>query len=138
MSNSWDFVGKKREYKNPFMEIWRHEVIRSNGYKGPYYVLERGIAGRYFSIVIPLAKDLKTILVGQYRYPVGYYSWEFPMGHAEGLDFLETARIELKEETGIEAVSWKKIGRFFTAPGHSSEIAEVFVAKDLSPSQKNL
>lgn len=138
MLGSWTTLSKKREYTNPFMAIWRHEVIRDNGHRGPYYVLERDTAGRYFSIIIPLTKDLKTVLVGQYRYPVGYYSWEFPMGHAEGKDFLETAKIELREETGIEAATWEKIGSFFTAPGYSSEAAQVFVAKDISFGQKKI
>lgn len=132
MSRPWVTLNKKLAYQNPFMSIWKHQVRRDNGVGGNYYVLERSVAGRYFSIIIPLTDKFETILVGQYRYPVGCYSWEFPMGHAEGRNFLETAKIELKEETGIEAGFWQKIGRFFVAPGYSSEKAEVFVAKDLS------
>lgn len=116
------------------MEVWRHEIIRPNGEKSPYYVLERSVAGTYFSIAIPLTDELDTFLVGQYRYPIESYSWEFPMGHAkpqkEG--FLEVAKIELFEETGILARRWRKIGQFATSPGHSSEEAQVFLATDLT------
>lgn len=134
MKKFWKTLSKKKEYSNPFMEVWEHEIIRPNGEKGSYYVLERDIAGTYFSIAIPLTDEFDTFLVRQYRYPIGLYSWEFPMGHAKVRkeDFLEVAKIELKEETGIIAKTWKKIGRFFTAPGHSSEQAQVFVAMDLT------
>ena len=131
MNKKWQTVNKVKEYSNPYMEIFKHKVVRSNGNKKPYYVLERNIAGDWFTIIIPLIANKETFLVGQYRYPVKEYSWEFPMGHASGKNYLETAKIELKEETGITAKKWQKIGFFHTAPGHSSEKAAVFVAFDL-------
>lgn len=119
------------------MEIWKHDVIRSNGNQRPYYVLDRDLQGAKFSIIIPLTDNNETFLVGQYRYPVEYYSWEFPMGHAIGKNFLEVAKIELKEEVGIVANKWVEIGQFYTAPGHSSEKAGVFIAKDLTFQENN-
>ena len=132
MSYKWKTVKKTKEYKNPYMEITRHDVMRPDGKKGTQYVLSRINAGDFFSIIIPLTPQNETFLVGQYRYPVSFYSWEFPMGHADGKDFKETAAIELKEETGITAKKITKIGSFFTVPGHSNETATVFIATCLT------
>lgn len=137
MSKDWQTLRKIKEYSNPFMEIWKHDVIRPNGNNRPYYVLERGIQKAKFSIAIPITQSGETFLVGQYRYPVKYYSWEFPMGHAIGKTFLDAAKIELREETGITSKKWIEIGRFYTAGGHSSEEACVFLAKDLTYQKSN-
>ena len=84
-----------------------------------------------FPVIIPLFPDKTTLLVGQYRVHADYYSWEFPMGNVVSTGFLTVAKTELKEEAGITAKSWQKIGEFFVAPGYSSQKCCVFVAKDL-------
>ncbi len=70
-------------------------------------------------------------LVGQYRYPVNEYSWEFPQGHFEHESILETAKHELKEETGLTASGIKDIAVFNLAPGHHSQKYHVFLATEL-------
>lgn len=137
MRKQWQTVKKTKEYQNPYMEIYKHQIIRSDGKKRLYYVLERGIAGNWFAIIIALTSNKETFLVEQFRYPVGVYSWEFPMGHAPGKDFLQVAKKELQEETGIRAREWKKIGFFHTVPGHSSEKAAVYLALDLTFGKSN-
>lgn len=124
----WRMLSSKTVYKNPFMKIRKDKVVRPNGVAAPYYVLDRPSS---FSIIIPLDKNLKTYLVGQYRYPTNFYSWEFPMGGVSGLSPLKMAKRELKEETGLLAKKWQKIGQFQVAPGHCSQEAFVFVACEL-------
>ncbi len=138
MLKKWLTLGKKLDYQNPFMRVWQHQVRKSDGSLGIYYVLDRKKAGDYFSIITPLTDDLKTVLVGQYRYPVGYYSWEFPMGHAKGSSFLAVAKTELWEETGIKAKHWQSLGKFFVAPGHLNEAGEIFLATQLSFGKKTI
>lgn len=125
-------LSSKIVYSNPFMRIREDDVIRPNGVRAPYFVLERG----QFSIIIPLTKKNEIYLVGQYRYAVDFYSWEFPMGFVEGLKPLAIARQELKEETGLIAKKWDLLGKFHVAPGHSSQKAYVFVAQDLVEGEK--
>ncbi len=132
MDNNWKILNKRRDYKNPFMEVWKYEVVRPNGFAGPYYVLKRDSKNVGFSIIIPLSNKSTVYLVGQYRFPVGYYSWEFPMGRVLGKSALEGAKIELKQEIGLKAHDWKKLGVFHTAPGHSSEKATIFIARDFT------
>lgn len=76
-------------------------------------------------------------LVGQYRYPVDEYSWEFPQGHFEHESILETAKHELREETGLTALNIKDVAVFNLAPGHHSQKYHVFLATDLNEGQSD-
>jgi len=124
----WKTLSSKIVYKNPFMKIREDEVIKPNGKASPFYVLDRFSP---FSIIIPLEDDLKTYLVGQYRYSTKYYSWEFPMGGVINLSPLAIAKQELKEETGFSAKRWERLGKFQVSPGHASQEGFVFLAQDL-------
>lgn len=124
---AWQIVTSSEIHKNPFMRLVRHDVVRPGGRIAPYYVVERPA----FSVIIPLTNDGKTLLVGQHRFAVNYFSWEFPMGSVKGKNPLETAKQELKEETGYKASRWSNVGEWFIGPGHTNQIATVFLAQEL-------
>jgi ADP-ribose pyrophosphatase YjhB (NUDIX family) len=42
------------------------------------------------------------------------------------------ARRELEEETGMRAGTWRKVARFYTAPGFASELMHLYLATDLT------
>lgn len=77
-------------------------------------------------------------LVGQYRYPVDYYSWEFPAGHLEHKDIETAVRAELEEEAGVIANKIVKIGDFHIAPGHNTQIIHFYLATELSSGKRDL
>jgi ADP-ribose pyrophosphatase len=66
-----------------------------------------------------------VILVEQYRVPVGKYCLELPAGligdEDEGEDDLDSARRELREETGYTAAHWESLGEFYSSPGMVQE-----------------
>lgn len=126
---TYHVVNSEIEYENPYFRVRKNRVTLPDNRKKDYYILEKG---EIFSIVIPLTKEGKTYLVGQYRPASRVYSWEFPMGYAKGKDPLGMAKAELREETGLTARNWKKIGKFHLAPGHTGQIGYVFTAKDLT------
>jgi ADP-ribose pyrophosphatase len=80
-----------------------------------------------------------VLMVRQYRTPVGRVLLEIPAGTLDrtpegGIEDPELAAPrELGEETGFSAGSWRKIGRFFTAPGFASEEMHLYLARELSP-----
>jgi len=43
------------------------------------------------------------------------------------------SRLELEEESGYRAVTWKKLASFWTAPGFASELMHLYLATDLEP-----
>ena len=81
----------------------------------------------------------QVLMVRQFRTPVGRVLLEIPAGTLDrqpdgSIEDPEVAAPrELGEETGFSAASWRKIGRFFTAPGFASEEMHLYVATDLSP-----
>lgn len=126
---SYQTLSSATDYKNPYMQVIKDQVKLPNGHIKSFYVLDRYSP---FSIIIPLIDHHTTILVGQYRYPAKYYSWEFPMGQVKGKSPLQMAKTELKQEIGATTKTWHQIGHFFIANGHSSQDAFVFTAENLT------
>ena len=79
-----------------------------------------------------MSNDGYTWLVGQWRYPLNAYSWEIPEGGGPlGEAPIETAKRELKEETGIIAENFKEIMQLHLSNSATDEHAFVFLATDL-------
>ncbi len=115
------------DHKNPYYSVYKDTIQYPDGQKKNYWVQNKDD----FSIVIPLFENNTTLLVGQYRIPADFYSWEFPMGSSAGADPLTCAKKELSEETGYSAEEWKLIGSYFHAPGRAPTVVSVFIAKSI-------
>ena len=124
---SWKQLATKEVYKNKWMWVTEDQVETDSGVRLTFGIVHK----RPFALIIPWDGTQLT-LVGQYRYPVDKFSWEFPAGHAEDEDILEAARKELEEETGLRAKEIKEIGHFFVVPGHHTQTCHVFLATTLS------
>lgn len=128
-SNPWKKLNTRLIYENEWISVREDQVIRPDGEKGIYGVVDTRIAVG----IIALTPDNEIYLVGQYRYPIDKYSWEIVEGGSDpDEDPLVTAKRELKEEAGLTAGSWRQLGGImYLSNCHSSEEAVVFVATDL-------
>jgi len=83
-------------------------------------------------IIVPMLDDDTYVLERQYRYPLHRHFIEFPAGKIDaGEPPLETAKRELKEETGYVASEWRHLALTHPCIGYSNEVIELFVAKGL-------
>ena len=117
-------------YENPWLTLWHDDVLRPDGSPGIYGVVH--FANLAAGVVAIDATD-RVVLVGQHRYTLDAWSWEIPEGGVPaGEDPLEGARRELREETGIEAASWRELLRADLSNSVTDEQAILYLATDLT------
>lgn len=128
-------VSTRVVYENRWMKVREDAVVRQDGKPGIYGVVDK----KDFAVIVPFLGD-GLVLVEQYRYPVGARYWEFPQGSWEDSTIAPEAlaRAELAEETGYAAGKVNHLGHLFGAYGYSSQGYDIFIARDLSPTAKNL
>ena len=117
-------------YENRWMRVREDRVRRADGGDGIYGVVEKPD----FALIVPVADDGGLWVVEQFRYPVGDRFCEFPQGSWEDereVDAELLARGELREETGLQAESLRRLGRLYQAYGYSSQGLDVWLATGL-------
>ncbi len=84
--------------------------------------------------VVAVTPREELVLVRQYRHAARRRVLELPAGTREPDEAPdETARRELREETGYRAMTLRPLGSFLTAPGFCSERLHLFRAAGLTP-----
>ena len=128
--NPWTKKSEKVIYDNPWITVREHQVIDPSGNDTIYGV----VSAKHRAVgIIPLDEHYNTWLVGQFRYPLGLYSWEIVEGGGKfHIDPVESAKRELKEETGLEAREYTKILTLQTSNCISDEVAIIYVAKGIT------
>jgi len=129
MKNPWTIKKSQSIYENKWISLEEFDVITPSGSPGLY----GKVSFKNKAIgIIPLDLNLDTWLVGQYRFPLDEYSWEIPMGGGPiGIDILQSAQRELKEETGLIANKWTQLLRIHTSNSVTDEEGFVFLAEQL-------
>lgn len=127
--NPWQTRGSREIYVNPWIRVREDHVIRADGQNGIYGVVE---FQNYALGIVPVTDNRDTFLVGQWRYPLGLYSWEIPEGGgALSVPLLDSAKRELAEETGLTAALWTDLGPFHLSNSVTDETGQVFLAQSL-------
>jgi ADP-ribose pyrophosphatase len=93
-------------------------------------------------MVIPMLdtpEGLRLVMERQFRYPVGQVMTEFPAGKLDaGEDPWLCAQRELQEETGYTARQWARAGVLHPVIAYSTEVIEIWFAKQLSLGKRRL
>ena len=115
------------------LKAWRDEVRLPNGRTSVReYIKHPGAV-----IMVPLFADATTILVKQFRYPVGRTFVELPAGKLDGNEpAAEAVQRELAEETGHRSKTLTKIAEYYPCIGYSDEKMWLYLAEDLVSSKQ--
>ena len=127
--NPWITHATREIYSNPWIALTEHDVTNPGGGKSLYGKVH---FKAYAIGIIPLDEQQNTWLVGQHRYPLNEYSWEIPMGGgALDVSRLESAKRELKEETGLSAKKWAELCKIHLSNSVSDEVGYAYLAQGL-------
>jgi 8-oxo-dGTP pyrophosphatase MutT (NUDIX family) len=134
--NPWQTLSSAEKYDNRWIQVVEHLVINPAGGKGIYgkvHFKNKAIG------IVALDQDMNTWLVGQWRYTLNEWSWEIPEGGGALLaNPVESAKRELKEETGLIANQWTLMQRTHLSNSVSDEEGFIFLAEDLIQQKSEL
>ena len=122
-------LGKKETlYAGRVFSVERQHVVEPNGSHSTKDIVRHPGS----AVILPVLDDGAIVLIRQFRVAINQEVWELPAGTRDDKEtFLQTARRELKEETGFRAAKWKKLVDYFPSPGFLNERMAIFVARDL-------
>jgi ADP-ribose pyrophosphatase len=89
--------------------------------------------------IVAVDAEGRFVLVRQNRPPVGRELLELPAGLIDdGEEPLESAKRELREETGLRGGRWRELWSFYSTPGFVDEHITVFAADQLEEGEPEL
>jgi ADP-ribose pyrophosphatase len=125
---SFELIGSEEVWKGQIGTVKVEQFRHDDGEVVEREVIEHPGA----AVMLPLDGD-RIWLVRQPREAVGEQSLlELPAGKLNGVEALETAKRELREEIGKSAASWQFLTRFYASPGFTDEEIHAYLATDLS------
>lgn len=82
---------------------------------------------------VALDEQDRVCLLRQFRHAGGGWLWELPAGRIDPDESpFETARRELTEEAGLNAVDWTDLGPMHSSPGIFTEVIHLWLARGLT------
>ena len=122
------FLTRTTVYDTDFLQVHEDAVRLPSGRTSTRVVVDHIGAGA----VLPMTPSGEVVLVRQYRYAAGAYTFEIPAGKkdAKEEDSLVTAQRELREETGYFSDTYVFLKRIHTAIGFSNEVIDLYYAKN--------
>ena len=127
-------LSTREVYRNNWMRVREDQILRSNGKRGIYGVVEKDDA----AIILPIDNG-RVWLVEQFRYTIQERALELPQGgwEMEIENPEELARGELEEELGLKAAQMTYLGWLWIAYGFTRQKHHVFLATGLTEAEKD-
>lgn len=121
-------------YSGEILKLFKDKVRLDDGREAVKEVVRHNEA----VCVLPVEGE-NIILIRQFRYPAQKEFIEIPAGlMGLGEDPEETARRELREETGYNAKKLNKLFSFYSSPGFTDEKLHLYLATNLEPGKQDM
>ena len=118
-------------YKDRYLKVKKDLLINPQGQRREYVYIQKPDA-----VIIIAQQDDLFYLAREFRYPSKQLFTQFPLeSKEESESFLKCAKRGLMEEMGLESDNWRLLGSFFTDPGISDQICQVFLTKNVRKTQ---
>ncbi len=128
-------MGSRQLYKGRVVDLRIEPVQLPNGTSMELELIHHPGA----AAVVPLHDDGTVTLIRQFRHAAGGFLWEVPAGKLDAGEAPETCAVrELREEAGLLAQRWLRLGSVLTTPGFCDERIHLFLAEQLSRTQQDL
>ena len=122
-------------YNGKIVKLARKQIRMNNGKTTVREVIEHpgSVA------IVPLLDDRRIVLIRQFRLATGSFIWEIPAGTLEKDESPEAcAKRELEEETGFQCGSLDPLFNCYLAPGYSTELMHLYLARDLKKTTQHI
>ncbi len=125
----WVKTGSRVVHTTPFLQVRMDDVRLPDGRTVEYGVV---VCGHCVG-VLPLLDDGRVVLVRQYRYVAGRFTWEMPTGGVHDGETPEAAaRRECAEECGYRPETLRPVGVYHTSKSSIDETAHLYIGRALS------
>ncbi|MEP7213080.1 MAG: NUDIX hydrolase [Acidobacteriota bacterium] len=127
-NGNWTIKNTEKIFENDFFKVAEDDVVRPDGKDSKYATIDfkPGVA------VLPIDDDGLIHLTRQFRYALGRSNIECIAGSVENEDVLAAAKREAKEELGIRADEWTRVGRIESLTSITNSHADLFIAHKLT------
>ena len=121
----------RRPFRGKVVTVRTDRIVDDDGRTGEREVVEHN--GAVAALVVD--DDGRVVLVDQWRHAVGSRLLEIAAGKydVEGEAVEDALRRELAEELGVEGGTLTFLASFYTTPGWSDEVLDLYLAEGVTP-----